>query len=377
MNTKQPVVPIRPRFVFPNILQLGIRLLAAMAISFILLTASRMIEAIYVFLFTSPSSPDAEILITTALNSAATTAARAFGIFIIAGVVALTGNKLYMRPTLQGIGYAIAAYGFWLLAALGLVFWTKTQNMPNVPMVFPIISAIAGFGVAKKGSEVFAIARQQMLRSADEILAKSSCSPILYLRAFSTDNASAPDHYSLEKREHRFLTWRVLNPAFWTERRDWTFEEVLCRGLSSLTAVVAIGKPDEPLPKIGAARKYLSHSDWKQEVAVLLEICRFCCLVVGHSDGLLWEVKYVLTFCPPEKVLILVSPDDERAWSFIVRLIANKNIERTLPKNLPESTLGVVFTKNWDPIILTGRQLISSYREIAFCMEERKWIERS
>jgi hypothetical protein len=367
------VVEITPRFVFPSLSGIVVRLLAAMAIRYLLLGASRTIETIQIFLFTSPSATDADSRIAAALNSAVATLIRSLFVFIVAGLVALVCNRMYIRPTAQGIGVGFAAYGCWLLAAFGLVFWTKTRDMPDVPMVYSILAALAGFGMAKKGSDIFAIAKQYMARSTDNILSRASGSPILYLRSFSTDAASAPEHYTLEKREHRFLTWRVLNSSFWTERRDWTFEEVLCKGFSFLTAVVAIGQPGERLPQLGAARKYVAESEWRQEVIRLMGICRFCCLVVGSSRGLLWEFSQSLARCAPHKILVIVPPGAGWAWSSFVHEASAEGVNVSLPKILPESALCITFADDWTPVIVVGRPLINNYRELALCVAERRW----
>jgi len=69
------------------------RLLAAVAIGYVLLTASRILETMQLFLFTSPSSPDADIRIVVAVNSSAVTLMRALFIFSAAGFIGAVSSR--------------------------------------------------------------------------------------------------------------------------------------------------------------------------------------------------------------------------------------------------------------------------------------------
>ena len=70
--------------------------------------------------------------------------------------------------------------------------------------------------------------------------------------------------------------------------------------------VVAIGKPGERLPELGAARVYVSHESWQQTVLEMLERSSLVLARVGASPGVLWELDRVLSLAERSKVVLLI-----------------------------------------------------------------------
>ena len=67
-------------------------------------------------------------------------------------------------------------------------------------------------------------------------------------------------------------------------------EQELAFILQRVGPVVAIGKPGERLPELGAARIYVSHESWQQTVLEMLERSSLVLARVGASPGVLWEL---------------------------------------------------------------------------------------
>ncbi len=106
---------------------------------------------------------------------------------------------------------------------------------------------------------------QASARSAEaEISRSGSRRPILYLRSFSLDQKLARRSW-LE----RFLGTVPL-------KND---EQMITSLLKKIGPVVAIGRPSEKLPALGAARFYVSHELWQAKVAD----------VVKESQLVLWR----------------------------------------------------------------------------------------
>jgi len=95
-----------------------------------------------------------------------------------------------------------------------------------------------------------------------------------------------------------------------------SFEESLMFALSFIGPVVAVGKPGEKLPPLGAARLYFDAEDWQAHVERLIQQARAVVLVLfspgslevhGQGEGLKWEIEQAISQTNLEKILV-VSP---------------------------------------------------------------------
>src|SRR6202521_5017525 len=160
--------------------------------------------------------------------------------------------------------------------------------------------------------------------------------------------------------------WTIPNLKFWTERRELTFEEVLCRGLSEISPVIAIGRPGERLPRLGAARKYVPDEQWRDEGSPLAGECPMVFLLGGHTKGVVWEVLHVVATCPQEKILLLLPPKvDEGVWSLFFHGIGAQALP--LPRDLPPDSLALAFGPATEVLSFCGKAVPASYAEIARC----------
>jgi hypothetical protein len=125
---------------------------------------------------------------------------------------------------------------------------------------------------------------------------------LLYLRPFSLDSEMAlppPD-----------APGALTRSPF--ELPGLTNEEFLTRQLSRLGRVVAIGRPGERLPLIGAERGYLPLDDWQDQVSELIRGAHAVLLSAAPGAGTVWEFTEALRTLDPARLVLLIycGPED-------------------------------------------------------------------
>lgn len=113
---------------------------------------------------------------------------------------------------------------------------------------------------------------------------------VLYLRTFRTDRRSSKFQY--------------------TNRDDltaYTEEELICLTMRrAYGEVVALGKPGERLPQVGARRLYASDADWRGWVTDLASRAALVMVQMNEGKHTEWELQYVARNLPRERVVLLV-----------------------------------------------------------------------
>src|SRR5215471_17028118 len=133
----------------------------------------------------------------------------------------------------------------------------------------------------------------------------------------------------------------------WTE----TAESDLARALRPIGPLIAVGRPGEILPPVGAARLYVDHENWQQTVAELSKLAQLIVLRIGKTEGFSWEWKFVRENCDPQKVLIYLPPSD----SDLYREFASTAGQASLPTSLPfpqEKAAFLAFRSDWNAILV-------------------------
>jgi hypothetical protein len=139
-----------------------------------------------------------------------------------------------------------------------------------------------------------------------------------------------------------------------------TYEEQLREAFRTVGPLVAIGRPGEPLPELGAGRLYVGDDRWRAVVLDLLGRARLVVLGLGPGEGLRWEVERATRLLPAQR-LVLLLPSDPGAYDASVRLLAGH-----FPRGLPPYPGGrsarrfavgaaVWFRPDWTPVaVLLG-----------------------
>ena len=205
-----------------------------------------------------------------------------------------------------------------------------------------ILITVAGTGVAAW----IALARRHFTRSGESLLTLQSRPPILFLRQFSDDGAISIAGTLMSRRR---ISWR----AFWYR----TYEERFNWALRPIGPMIAIGRPDESLPALGAARIYVGDDAWQDKVKQLIEISQLVLLQIGETEGIRWEVQQIVGKVDPAK-LILCLPIDERNGERVQQHRYQRFLELNaslFPVALPltiEHAQFIYFERDWTPKLL-------------------------
>ena len=76
--------------------------------------------------------------------------------------------------------------------------------------------------------------------------------------------------------------------------------------LTAIGPVVAVGRPGEELPELGAHRIYLPHDQWKDRVAKLMAEAMLVVLRPGQTASVWWETAEMMARVPPERRLLVL-----------------------------------------------------------------------
>lgn len=143
---------------------------------------------------------------------------------------------------------------------------------------------------------------------------------------------SADDSLFLRSFNDDAMGFRAVNPhigAFGVfQGLAVRFEELLAALVSQKSSLVAIGKPGEPLPELGAVRTYVSDDEWQSAVEETAKRVGSILLVAGVTDGLKWELTHLREWGLAQKATILLPPVDEsQAWNRLHRVLGQLGID--------------------------------------------------
>lgn len=136
--------------------------------------------------------------------------------------------------------------------------------------------------------------------NADQVLSRDPRAPILYLRAFEDDEEARGLEYSLAE----------------------VMEDV--------GPFVAVGRPGDKLPPLGASRSYQRDEDWKSYVLDLLERAALVVMLAGRTQGLGWELRQCAQRIGPKKLVVLV-PNRRASYEAFQATAREAGLPLTLP----------------------------------------------
>jgi hypothetical protein len=139
-----------------------------------------------------------------------------------------------------------------------------------------------------------------------------------------------------------------------------TLEARVLSQLVSFGPIIAIGRPGEFKPPVGAMRFYVSHEIWRNTVEELVPECQLIVWTTGITEGLHWEIKHLLHIVQPFKLLVCVDmqfterSQDARETKWSSFRAAFRDV---FPRPLPEKIGNVfyfAFKEDWTPIPIEG-----------------------
>jgi hypothetical protein len=186
-------------------------------------------------------------------------------------------------------------------------------------VVPPIVLSVAAF------SAILQWGRRHGVFTGEEILAANpGLQPVLYLRSFASDQRFADAEEAMA---------------------DYVF--------SGHAPFIAIGKPGDKLPPLGASRVYVDHNEWQNAVMQHLDRAQLVIILIGSTPGLGWELTECRQRIDPRRLLILVSANrtDYESFSSVAK---NASIELPAISQLGNFAAGgliglVKFDKQWGP----------------------------
>jgi TM2 domain-containing membrane protein YozV len=113
--------------------------------------------------------------------------------------------------------------------------------------------------------------------------------------------------------------------------------------------VIAIGKPGEPLPELGAARLYVGDADWKAKVTDMMARSRLVLIRTGSTPNLEWEVEQAMTRVPRRQILLVSLGDAKRTAAF------DQYFGQRFGRVLPSGTTAA--TPFWMKLVSTGKHV--------------------
>jgi len=226
-------------------------------------------------------------------------------------------------------------------AVLGAVpFMVLTSNISQA------LAAVGGTALFLGGGLLLRRGMKHSAPSGADSLARDDRPPIVYLRSFADES----DDSRLTSLLHGAFTRRISEdvPA-------WASQEQLLLGkyLSMIGPYVAIGRPGEPLPELGAHRLYVG-GKWEEQVVALLRRARFVVIRAGTTRGLQWELEQVMAAVEPSRVLVIL-PVTARGYARFRQ--SAPGALRRLPARPPAQRL-VAFEDDGSPVLLPARRSI-------------------
>lgn len=181
-----------------------------------------------------------------------------------------------------------------VLPVLFLGFWFDDPRTGAAERVdaLQVALALGGYVLAFAAWRLWRRSQRHAAPSAAEVLAADPLPPVLYLRSFRDDGT-----VWLDSEQGRLAQWWSKLLAFRTT------EEQCVAALQAVGPVVAIGKPGEPIPELGAARLYVGHDAWQSEVRRLMDRAALVVVRIGTSPGVLWEIEQALMRLPRERLV--------------------------------------------------------------------------
>ena len=166
--------------------------------------------------------------------------------------------------------------------------------------------------------------------------------PVLYLRSFGDDARAGRRYGTLTEEEH------------------------LAKALAWLGPLVAVGRPGDHLPDVGAQRIYLTDDEWQMRVTELMISARVVVIRTGLSSGLDWELERAVSLLQPAQLLVVADDSAELQHSLdtIARHVG-RAVESVRLRGRPIGSVRglVVFDTNWRPRLLRLRRATLRVRD--------------
>lgn len=259
-----------------------------------------------------------------------------------------------LRPYLGYLVQFLGVLFFVLTALLSLAVRHGHEIVGDAAWVLWVAAGVSGavaFWLWKTGKQLRAI-------SAEDLMKADPRPPVLYLRSFQADA-----HADKAMQSGKVAQWVPMTLPM----NLMTEEEQIAQLMSQVGPFVAIGRPGERLPQLGAARLYATDDTWQGIILDLFRRSRLIVMRVGETEGFWWEVANASTLPDPTKVVFLL-PTDAAAYERF-RLRAEGHLPCKLPaeyhpKTMTDRSFGGLlwFEADWTPHVALCESIIDTTR---------------
>ncbi len=174
---------------------------------------------------------------------------------------------------------------------------------------------VISYPVFKVAGIFFDRARRWASPSLESVLRYDRRSPVLLIRSFKDDSTDIED-WSSDIRATR--SWRLAKAL--------TLEETMNSTLRCYGPLIAISRPEEKLPPVGAAREHLGDADWQERVEQHIKSSRIIVALLGDTDGLTFEYQRVIALGCLDRLILVFPPAEperlESRWSHFCRAVS-------------------------------------------------------
>lgn len=164
---------------------------------------------------------------------------------------------------------------------------------------------------------------------------------ILLLRSFADDDLRLFSPYGSFGPRWRFVPGRKR------------FEEILASALIGRSDLVAVGRPGEKLPMLGASRTYWDHDNWRDAIKSTASRTNGLLVLAGQTPSLGWEVTQLSDLGLLGKSLIVFPPDDPQGtlerYQYIDGAL-HLEPQHRLPDDLKTTLVALTFDDRGRPV---------------------------
>jgi TM2 domain-containing membrane protein YozV len=244
-----------------------------------------------------------------------------------------------------------------MLASLMLLFFAggATEGLSDefyikwylLPLLALLLVAFVFVLVARVSVLRFRSGWKYEARTAEEVLASDPRRPVVYLRSFGVDDQFQITTSGLWARIMALLNYVAsVSP-----------EQEMAFFMERIGPVVAIGKPGERLPELGAARLYVEDDEWRRVVGNFMNDAALVVIRAGETANLWWETEEALTRCSPERVMIVALEPPGTLATFERRFTETFG-KPAAPPPVPRSRILATFLRLLFPFVRSGGTII-------------------
>ena len=224
-------------------------------------------------------------------------------------------------------------FSYFLVFFVFLLFITQLL-LRSAGYNFIIIILIIGVWLIRSAARNLRTAQKIAAINAEEALKLDKRAPVLFLRSFKDDSAVKIIPRYADKRN----TVELINPNI-------AFDESIVAQLEQVGPVVAVGKPGEALPPLGALRMYLADDAWQARVLQLMQDSRLIVLLLGETLGLQWEISQIFKLGYAHKSVFYMPPvplaEKQKRWQILHNYFTT-HLDLSIPKQIPTHLLAFI-----------------------------------